>query len=103
VAKALDGHPRLRLTGYRSAENVDAVFSSCMVDVAYVVGTSSDAVFIAADDPAWPADRADYDWLCSIITEELASHGIKGVELSLVPKPSPSTDAERGDVADGEK
>lgn len=80
-----EGRPRLKLTGHRSAEEVDAVFSSYLLDVAYVIEATADAVWIVADDPAWPADPADYEWLRSVITETLADNEICGVELSFVP------------------
>ncbi|MCE9561086.1 MAG: hypothetical protein K8U57_03425 [Planctomycetes bacterium] len=77
--------PLLRLTGYRSAEEVEAVFGSFLVDVAGVVEMSPDAVLVAADDPAWPKDSEDYDWLCSVISEVLTANGIGGVEMKFVP------------------
>jgi hypothetical protein len=80
-----EGRPQLKLTGYRSADEVDSVFDSCTVDVAYVVEKATDAIFIVADDPEWPLDQADYEWLCSIVKETLATNGITGIELSLVP------------------
>jgi hypothetical protein len=79
------GRPRLQLTGHRSAEEVKAVFASSLVDVAYVIETTTEAIFIVADDLSWPVDSNDYDWLCSVIRETLAAHGIYGLELSLVP------------------
>ena len=78
------GWPRIRLTGYRSAEDVETVFAFSLVDVAYVIEATPEAVYIVADDPAWPTDPKDYEWLCSVIRETLAADGIKGVELSLV-------------------
>jgi hypothetical protein len=81
-----EGRPRLKLTGHCSAEEVDAIFASFLVDVAYVIEETAEAVYIVADDAAWPTDRTDYDWLCSIIKETLANNGIQGVELSLVPR-----------------
>ena len=80
-----EGRPRLKLTGHRSSEEVDAIFSSSMVDVAYVVETVGDAVFIVADDPAWPTDPADFEWLCSVTRDTLAKYGITGIELSFLP------------------
>lgn len=77
------GRPRLKLTGHRSAEEVDAIFASCLVDVAYVVDTTPTAVFVVADDPAWPTDPADYEWLCSIIRETLADHKMNRIEFVL--------------------
>lgn len=76
------GRPRLKLTGHRSAEDVDMVFASSLGDVAHVVEVVSDAVYIVADNPAWPTDQADYEWLCSVIKETLAADGITGIELS---------------------
>lgn len=83
-----EGRPQLRLTGHRSAEEVEAVFASSLVDVAYVIEAKADAVTIVADDPKWPIDPADYQWLCSVIKETLADNGINGVEISPVPAPS---------------
>lgn len=80
-----EGRPRLRLTGHRSVEEVVAIFASAIVDVAGVVEVVGDEVLIAADDPSWPADVADVEWLCGVIRNTLASHGITGVELSFVP------------------
>jgi hypothetical protein len=73
------------LTGHRSGEEVDAVFASSLVDVAYVIEVTPDAVLVVADDPAWPTDQVDYHWLCSVIQETLGAHGIAGVELAFVP------------------
>ena len=50
-----------------------------------VVEIEDDAVFVAADDPAWPTDPAEFEWLCSVIRETLAANGITGIELSFVP------------------
>lgn len=80
-----DDQPRLKLTGHQSAEEVEEVFASSMVDVAYVVEVVDDAVFIVADDDAWPVDTADFEWLCGITRDILASYGIIGIELVLVP------------------
>jgi hypothetical protein len=80
-----EGRPRLKLTGHRSAQEVDAIFSSSMVDVAGVVDVVDDAVIIVADDPTWPTDPADFEWLCSIVRETLAGNGITGIELSFIP------------------
>ena len=44
------GRPRLQLTGHRLAEEVEAVFASSLVDVAYVIETTTDAIFVVADD-----------------------------------------------------
>ena len=52
---------RLKLNGYRSASEVDSVFASSMVDVAYVDEITDDGIIILADDPKWPADQQDYD------------------------------------------
>ena len=60
-----DGRPRIRLTGYRCAADVDEVFSRDLVDVAYVIETGQDAIFIVADNPAWPADAADQESGCA--------------------------------------
>jgi hypothetical protein len=80
-----DDRPRLKLTGHSSADEVDAVFASSLVDVAYVIETTEAAVFVVADDPAWPTDGADYEWLCSVIKDTLAEYGMLGIELSLLP------------------
>jgi len=80
-----EGRPQLRLTGHRSAEEVEAVFASSLVDVAYVIEATGDIVSIVADNPEWPVDAADYAWLCSVIKETLADNGINGIELSLAP------------------
>jgi hypothetical protein len=78
------GRPRLRLAGYRSANEVEEIFASFLVDVAYVVGGTPDALHVVADDPAWPADSEDYNWLCEVIRETLATHGIMDIELALL-------------------
>jgi hypothetical protein len=83
-----EGRPRLKLTCCRSAEELDAIFSSFLVDVAGVVGTADDSVLVVADDPSWPVDAADYDWLCGVIRDTLASHGITGVQMAFVPAPT---------------
>jgi hypothetical protein len=83
-----EGRPRLKLTGHRSAKDVAAIFASSMVDVAGVVEVVGGAVFVAADDPAWPVDAADVEWLCGVIRDTLASHGITGIELTLIPGPT---------------
>ncbi len=83
-----EGRPRLKLTGHPSAEEVDGIFAAFMVDVAGVAEVAGDTVFIAADDPAWPVDGADVEWLCGVIRDTLASHGITGIELSYVPVPT---------------
>jgi hypothetical protein len=95
-----EGRPRLKLTCHRSAEEIDAIFASFMVDVAGVVGAEGDAVLVAADDPAWPVDATDFDWLCGVIRDTLASHGITGIEMSFVPAPAAGP-AEPGAPADG--
>jgi hypothetical protein len=88
-----EGRPRLKLTGHRSAAAVEDIFASSMVDVAYVVEATSEAVLVVADDAAWPADREDYDWLCSIIRQTLAAYGIKGIEMAFVPGAGPALSA----------
>jgi hypothetical protein len=95
-----DGQPLLALTGYRSTEEVEAVFASSLVDVAYAVGRVDDGVLVAADDARWPVDAADYEWLCSVIREALANYGITGVELSLVPGAGRAPKAEPDTAAD---
>jgi len=79
------GRPRLKLTGHCSAEEVERVFSTSMVDVAGVVEANPEAVYIAADDDGWPNAQADYEWLCSVVRETLAQNGIIGVALTFVP------------------
>ena len=96
-----DGQPLLRLTGYRSTEDVEAVFASSLVDVAYAVGRVGDGVLVAADDARWPVDASDYEWLCSVIRQALANYGITDVELSLVPGTGRAPKAEPGAAADG--
>jgi hypothetical protein len=83
--RAVGDYPRLKLTGYGCAKEVDDVFGACLVDVAYVEEIYPDSILVVADDPAWPKDQVDYDWLCSVITETLRHNGITGVELSFVP------------------
>jgi hypothetical protein len=78
-------YPRLKMTGYESASQIDSIFGSFMVDVAYIDEITDDCIFIYADDDIWPADQRDYEWLCSTITETLNEHGIKGANLELVP------------------
>ena len=95
-----DGQPLLRLTGYRSPEEVEAVFASSLVDVAYAVGRVGDGVLVAADDARWPVDASDYEWLCSVIREALANYGITDAELSLVPGTGRAPDADPGHAAD---
>src|SRR4051794_2081447 len=90
-----EGRPRLKLTGHRSAEEVRAVFESFLVDVAYAVEVTPDAVFVAADDPRWPADPEDYEWLCSIVRGTLADSGITGVALSFLPGADPTFAADQ--------
>ena len=51
-----EGRSRLKLTGYRSAEEVEVVFGSVLVDTAYVIEVTADAVYIVADSPTWPTD-----------------------------------------------
>jgi hypothetical protein len=82
------GQPHLKLTGHPSPERIDEIACSQLVDVAYVVEATSEAVYFVADDPAWPTDEADFEWLCSVIRETLAEHGILDVALSLA-SPSP--------------
>ena len=84
-----EGRPRLKLTGHHSAETVEDIFASSMVDVAYVIEATPDAVLIVADDASWPADREDYDWLCTVIRETLADYGVKGIEMAFVPGTGP--------------
>jgi hypothetical protein len=91
-----EGRPRLKLTGHPSADAVDAVFASAMVDMAGVVGVEGDAVLVAADDPAWPTDAADYEWLCGVIRDTLAAWGITGIELSFVPARAPDAEPHYG-------
>ena len=95
-----EGRPRLKLTCHRSAEEIDAIFASFMVDVAGVVGPEDDSVLVAADDPAWPVDAADFEWLCGIIRDTLASHGITVIEMSFLPAPTAAR-AEPDAAADG--
>jgi hypothetical protein len=78
-----DGRPRLKMIGHTSADAVEAIFASSMVDVAYVVETTNDALYIVADDPKWPANPAEYEWLCSVIQETLGDHGIGRIHLSV--------------------
>jgi len=83
-----EGRPKLMLTGHRSAEEVVDIFASAMVDVAGVDEVVGDTIFVAADDPSWPVDAADFEWLCGVIRDTLASYGITSVELSFVPVPT---------------
>jgi hypothetical protein len=88
-----DGRPRIKLTGHRSAEEIDTIFSRSLVDVAYVIDATSDAVFIVADDPEWPSNAEDRDWLFSIINETLVSEGITNCQLSFVPNSTDNSNA----------
>ena len=96
-----DRQPLLRLTGDRSTEEVEAVFASSLVDVAYAVGRVDDGVLVAADDARWPVDASDYEWLCSVIREALANYGITDVESSLVPRAGRAPKADPRAAADG--
>lgn len=87
------GRPRLKLTGHPSPEQIDAIFSSELVDVAYVVEATPEAVSFLADDPDWPNDPTDYEWLCSLIRDTLAEHGIRDVAFSLVLPVVPNNSA----------
>lgn len=67
---------RLKLSGYASADAVSDVFDSSMIDVAYIESIQDDGIIIFADDPNWPADEEDYEWLCSQVTQSLADTGL---------------------------
>jgi hypothetical protein len=77
--------PRLKLTGDISAEQVDMIFASYMVDIAHIDEIKPDAVYIIADNPRWPTDTEDYQWLCEIIISTLQEHGIEGALLTFEP------------------
>ena len=79
------GRQRLKLTGYPSAEQVNAIFASSLVDVAYVVETTPEVAYIVADDSDWPSNPTEYEWLCSMIRDTLAEHGIRDVALAMTP------------------
>ncbi len=79
------GRARLKLTGHRSTDKVNDVFATSLVDVASVADVTGGAVYIAADNPAWPTDAADVEWLCSVVRVTLASRGIAGIQLSFIP------------------
>ena len=96
-----DGQPLLRLTEYRSTEDVEAVFASSLVDVAYAVGRVGDGVLVADDDARCPVDASDHEWLCSVICKALPIYGITDVKLSLVPGTGRAPKAEPGAAADG--
>ena len=76
---------RLKLTDYRSAADVAAVFASHLADIARVDEISIDSMDISSTDPNWPKDQQDYDWLCSTIKEMLAYEGIFNVQLTPLP------------------
>jgi len=79
------GRRRIKLTGHRSAEEIDAIFARSLVDVAYVIEATEYAIIIVADDPAWPEDDTDRDWLFSVITVSLAYEGVTNIQLSIIP------------------
>lgn len=74
------------MTGHTSTDAVEKLFASSLVDVAYVIETTNDAIYMVADDPEWPADADEYEWLCSIIKEALLDQGIGSIHLSLESK-----------------
>ena len=77
--------PRLKLTGYQSASQIDSIFASRMVDVAYVDEITDDGIYVIADNPDWPSDSRDFDWLCSAIRETLEQCGVANVRIESAP------------------
>jgi hypothetical protein len=77
---------RLKLTGYLSAVDIEAVFSSSiMSSVARVDEISIDSMAISSTDPNWPTDQQDYEWLCSTIRDALVLNGILHVQITPIP------------------
>ena len=82
----MDHRKMLRITGCDYPERLDAIFSSYLVDVAYIDQLTDDGALIIADDPNWPSDTRDFKWLCSVIEKTLAKRGIIGIGFVLLPQ-----------------
>jgi hypothetical protein len=77
--------PMLKMTGYSSAERVEDVFGSHMVDLAYAAEVGDGYVLIAPDDPEGfdLSKSEDRDWLAVIILETMKIAGEPDVSLTL--------------------
>jgi hypothetical protein len=73
---------RIKLSGYRDADEIAKIFASSMVDIAYVDRVVDDAILAIPDDPDLDTE-ASYEWLRTVINEALQSAGISGVSIEL--------------------
>lgn len=71
---------RIKLTGFRDASVIDAIFASSMVDVAYIDEIVPDAIYVISEDPD---NTADFTWLREIISQTLKDQGIEGVTIQI--------------------
>jgi hypothetical protein len=76
---------RLKITKYRSAQEIVSAFASHLVGIAHIDEVTDDGIYFVADDPNWPVDQRDYDSLCSVVKETLAYLWIMTIEITPSP------------------
>jgi hypothetical protein len=75
--------PCIKLAGYHDAANVEGIFASDLVDVAYVHDVGPDSILIIGDNCIDLADPKDYAWATSLIEGVLRDQGIVGIRMEL--------------------
>jgi hypothetical protein len=77
------GH-RVKLTSYSDATEVEDLFASSLVDVAYVDDIGPDGIYISGDDCIDLSSPKDYAWVTSLIEGVLRDHGIVGIRMEAI-------------------
>lgn len=96
----IPGKRRIKLSGFRDANEIARIFESFMVDVAYVDRVTDDAILIVPDSVDLDIE-ADYAWLRSVIDETLHSAGISGVKIELCSEQRNDSSDDNGQAPSG--
>ena len=74
---------RIKIVGFEDAKEIEDVFASCMVDVAYVDEVTTDAIYVTGDVGIDFEKREDFEWVKEVIEVTMAHEGAEKLEISL--------------------
>ena len=79
---------RIKLTGYADAGVVEHIFTSSLVDVAYLDEVAEDGIYVVAENQLDLGDPGNLEWITSVIQSTLQSSAQHRITLELEHPPT---------------
>src|SRR5262245_31648335 len=80
--------PTLRITGYRSQDELVKAIASHLVGVVHIVEITGGSVLVAVDNGHSQVGEDDLENICALIKDSLAYAGVVAIDVAQVRSPS---------------